>query len=197
MKIYKINLNEVSAEQLSEWFEQMSDEKKHSVMQTKIEHKRNLRIAADGICRLATAEFCAVSPAEIEFGYNEHGKPFAKNLPVHFSVSHSGDIAVCAVSDKEIGVDIEKIRDVNPRSAERFASVKEKEYIRDNPNGFFEIWTLKEAYFKCIGTGLGADIKNVTFDISEKGVTCSESGYKLSFIETETDYVCSVCEKTI
>lgn len=197
MKIYQTNLNKVTENQLNELFEQMSDEKKRSVMRTKIEHKRNLRIAADGICRLAISEFCAVSPDEIDFGYNEYGKPFAKNLPVHFSVSHSGDIAVCVVSDKKIGVDVEKIRDVNPRSAERFASEKEKEYIRNNPNGFFEIWTLKEAYFKCIGTGLGADIKNVTFDISEKGIECSESGFMLSFIEAETDYVCSVCKKTI
>lgn len=197
IKIHRINLNDVAAEQLNEWFEQMSDEKKRSVSATKIKHKCNLRIVADGICRLAIAEFCAVSPAEIELGYNEHGKPFAKNLPVHFSISHSDDIAVCAVSDKEIGIDIEKIRDVNPRSAERFASEKEQEYIRKCEKGFFEIWTLKEAYFKCIGTGLGADIKNVTFDISEEGVACSESGYKLSFIQIETDYVCSVCEKMI
>ncbi len=196
MKIYSINVNDISCGQLCDWFEQMSNERKESVMRTKIEHKRSLRIAADHICRTAIAEFCGVKPNEIIFGYTEQGKPYTQNLPVHFSISHSGDIAVCAVSDNEIGIDIEKIRNVNPRTAERFANDKEKEYINTSENGFFEIWTLKEAYFKCIGTGLGSDIKKVCFNISENGIICSEYGFELSFFEVEKDYICSICKKT-
>lgn len=196
MKIYHFNIADATAEQLAQWSEQMSDERRQSVMRMKVEQKRNLRIAADALCRNAIAEFCGVSPAGIIFEYTRHGKPYAKGLPVHFSISHSGDIAVCAVSDNEIGIDIEKIRTVNPRSAERFASEKEREYIRTAENGFFEIWTLKEAYFKCIGTGLGSDIKNVTFNVSDSGIACSENGYELSFYETDKDYICSICKKT-
>ncbi len=196
MKIYHYNLTDTDDSLLKEWFAQMSSEKKQSVSKMKVEGKKNLRIAADALCRNALADFCSISPAEITFEYSAHGKPYAKGLPAHFSVSHSGDIAVCAVSHSEIGIDIEKIRSVNLRASEKFATENEREYIRNSETGFFEIWTLKEAYFKCIGTGLGTDIKDVSFDINGKDIACSESGYKLSFIEIDKNYICSVCKKT-
>ena len=60
---------------------------------------------------------------------------------------------------------------------------------------FFEIWTLKEAFFKCKGTGLGSDIKSVCFEITEGNVSCSDNGYSLFFEKTSDGYVCSVCIK--
>lgn len=195
MKLYQINICDIDSAQFNVWFNQMDNERKNIILQTKTEHKRNLRIAADALCRKAISDFCGISPAEIVFKYTQTGKPYIKGLPVHFSISHSGDMAVCVVSDNEIGIDIEKIRDINPRICERFATKEETEYIRNFKNGLFEIWTLKEAYFKCIGTGLNKDIKNVSFDICENNIICSEKGYRLSFYETNPDYICSVCEK--
>ncbi|MEE1012090.1 MAG: 4'-phosphopantetheinyl transferase superfamily protein [Acutalibacteraceae bacterium] len=189
------DIRKVKKSELSAWFEQMSDERKQAVSQMKVEHKRNLRIAADALCRKTIADFCGVEQNKIIFEHTKTGKPFAKDLPVHFNVSHSGDMVVCAVSDCEIGIDIEKIRNINPRTAEKFATESEKDYISKNKNGFFEIWTLKEAYFKCIGTGLGADIRDVSFDIGEKKILCSENGFECSFIETDADYICSVCKR--
>ena len=195
MKIYHFDIKNADKAMLDEWFEQMSAERKQAVSQMKVRHKRDLRIAADALCRKAISDFCNISPADIEFEYNGNGKPFAKNLPVYFSISHSGDLAVCAVSDCEIGIDIEKIRDINLRVSDRFATDREKEYIRNYENGFFEIWTLKEAYFKCIGTGLGSDIKDVSFEINGKDISCSEDGYKFSFFEIDKNYICSICKK--
>ena len=125
----------------------------------------------------------------------EKGKPYVKGLPVCFSISHSGDYAVCVVSDEEIGIDIEKIRPINKRVADKFATEKEKEYILSSSNGFFEIWTLKEAYFKCIGTGLGKDIKEVSFDISDNNIAFSKSGYEFTFCDINKNYICSICKK--
>lgn len=196
MKIYHFNIKNTDSKQIDEWFELMSDERKQAVSRMQVEHKRNLRIAADALCRKAISEFCGISPADIVFVYNEKGKPYAKGLPVHFNISHSGDIAVCAVSESEIGIDIEKIRSVNPRISDKFATEEENEYISTSENGFFEIWTLKEAYFKCIGTGLDANIKNVSFEIFENKINCSESGYEFSFHKIDSEYICSTCKKT-
>lgn len=190
------NITELSDNALSEWFSQMSTERKEAVKKLKTPHKQKQKIAADYICRKAISEFCKIAPQKIEFNVSEYGKPFAKDLNVNFSISHSGDYAICAVSDKKIGIDIEKIREINPKSASKFACKNEEEYIFAHENGFFEIWTLKEAYFKCIGTGLGADIKNVNFSISENGVHCSEKGFECSFISVDNSYICSVCMQT-
>lgn len=196
MKIYQLNVSNIEQSCFELWFSAMSEERKQSVSQMKNEQKRKLRIAADALCRKAVAEFCGVEQSEIVFEHTEKGKPYAKNLPVHFSISHSGDIVICAVSDCEIGIDVEKIRSINPRTAERFATESEKEHIAKSENGFFEIWTLKEAYFKCIGTGLGSDIKDVSFNIDNGCIACSEKGFHFFFYETEKNYICSVCKKS-
>lgn len=195
MELHFINITDIQSAQFDEWFEQMSEKRRHEVSRTASEKKRKLRIAADALCRRVIAEYCSVSPDAIVFEYGEKGKPYAKGLPVHFSISHSGNYAVCAVADSEIGADIEKIRAITPRAADRFATEAEKEYISASQNGFFEIWTLKEAYFKCIGTGLGSDIKSVSFEVCENRIICSEKGFELSFHEIDKNYICSVCIK--
>lgn len=195
MKIYSCDISKISDSDFRVWFEKMSGERKESVRRLLIPHKQKLKIAADNLCRNAVAEFCGISTDEIEFGTKEKGKPFAKGLDVHFNVSHSGDIAVCAVSGREIGIDIEKIREIKADACRKFANENEIEYINSNKNGFFEIWTLKEAYFKCVGTGLGADIKNVWFDITKNGIICSEKGFDCRFINIDKDYICALCEK--
>lgn len=197
MQIYKCNISEITENEINEWSDLMSEERKDEVMLLVSQEKRASKIAADNLCRKAISDFCGITPEKIEFSKNKFGKPFAKNLPVYFSISHSGDWVVCAVSDKEIGIDIEKIKPHNPKSAEKFATEKELEYIRSNEKGFFEIWTLKEAYFKCIGTGLGADIKNVSFEITPERIICSESGFELSFHNVDKEYICTSCIKTL
>lgn len=195
MKIYSCNISDISEAEFRECFAAMSIERKESVLRLQNEQKQKAKIAADYLCRLAISEFCGIEKEQIEFALTERGKPVAVNCNINFNVSHSGDFVVCAVSEKEIGIDIEKIRPINPKTAERFACPDELDYIKSEENGFFKIWTLKEAYFKCIGTGLGADIKNVFFNIGENGIICSENGFDCSFTDVADGYICAVCEK--
>lgn len=195
MHITISDINNVSSADIEKWLNEASSEKQEEFSRIKVESKRNERIVADHLKRTAIADYCNVAPECIEFGVTEKGKPFAMNLPVHFNISHSNGLVVCAVSNNEIGIDIEKIRTVNPRTAKKFACPDELEYIGTHENGFFEIWTLKEAYFKCIGSGLGSDIKNVCFKINENGIICSAEGYVFSFVDIKDGYICSICTK--
>ncbi len=195
MKLYSINLNDVTPEQLRLWFDAMGQERKKEAAKIKVKRKQALKITADYLCRKAISDFCGVAPEKIEFDKSEFGKPFAVGIDVHFSISHSGDVVLCAVSEKEIGADIEKIRSIRLDAAKKFSGENELKYINENQNGFFEIWTLKEAYFKCIGTGLGSDIKKVCFTKAENGFECSEKGFSITCPEVCDGYICSVCEK--
>ncbi len=195
MKVYSCNLTQVTQAELDEWFKAMNQKRREAVMRLKIEDKRKAKIAADRLCRIAISEYCAVAPDRISFSFNERGKPYAVGLNVFFNVSHSGNFVVCAVSDKEIGIDIERIRPIKPNAAEKFACPDEIEYINSAENGFFKIWTLKEAYFKCIGTGLGADIKKVSFEIRQNEIQCNVHGFECSFYDIANGYICSVCRK--
>ncbi len=112
MKTYFRFVSQTDKNQLDLWFDEMSAEKKESVLRLQKSETANQRIVADGIIRNALSEISGINPSEIAFLINGFGKPYAKNVDAQFSVSHSGDVVICVVSDYDVGVDIEKIRDV-------------------------------------------------------------------------------------
>lgn len=88
------------------------------------------------------------------------GKPvFTDHPDCHFNLSHSGEMAFCALSDRPVGADIEI---VCPRKSEFPAYVfKGKEYDRylslgGDWNAFYTLWTEKESIIKYTGEGLKA-----------------------------------------
>ena len=195
-KLGFLNTENLDSSALDCAFKKMSDERKKETLALVSESKRNQKIAADMLCRQMLAEAKGIDNENISFNKSSTGKPFAENSNFKFSISHCGNLVVCAVSEKEIGVDVEKIRDIRLKAAEKFASKTELEYIGNSLERFFEIWTLKEAFFKCKGTGLGADIKDISFQIDDShSITCSESGYKLCFDNSFSGHICSVCIK--
>ncbi|AIS52126.1 4'-phosphopantetheinyl transferase Sfp [Thermoanaerobacter kivui] len=96
----------------------------------------------------------------LQFIRNDWGKPSIAGLEgVHFNISHSYDCVVCGISLLPIGIDVEKVREINTNIANRFFSTEEIEYV-NMKNGnerlerFFQIWTRKESYVKAVGKGL-------------------------------------------
>ena len=48
-------------------------------------------------------------------GYSPEGKPFLAHYPdIHFNLSHSGTVALCAISDQPVGADVEVPRKISP-----------------------------------------------------------------------------------
>ena len=92
-----------------------------------------------------------------EFVYNEFGKPSFSNLPIRFSLSHCKDAVACAVSDHNIGIDVETIVPYNPDVARRVCTAAELEMLEQSKNKdaeFIKLWTVKEAISKYEGMGL-------------------------------------------
>ncbi|MFI8294145.1 4'-phosphopantetheinyl transferase family protein [Streptomyces sp. NPDC085614] len=95
-----------------------------------------------------------------------HGRPAleAPSTPLHFSLSHSGGMALVGIAAVPIGVDVEKLPSrqtvedcspaLHPGERSELAGAKDTELkVR-----FGQIWTRKEAYLKGIGTGLSRDL---------------------------------------
>lgn len=124
----------------------------------------------------------------------ETGKPIMPDC--YISVSHSADLAVCAVSRKPIGIDAEKKRNVEKREKYRFFTQSENKYVNNGQNpdlNFLVIWTMKEAYKKVTGCDWG-ELSGVNF-AEEDGRLCEKrAGYRF---ETECfgEYVITVCEQ--
>ncbi len=99
----------------------------------------------------------------VEIVKTEKGKPYFKYIPdLFFSISHTDGLTVIALSDCEVGIDVEKIKKADLRVVRRFLK-NEADYIteKDSDRRFFEVWTKKEAYLKCKGTGLSGGLNCV------------------------------------
>ncbi|MCQ2435351.1 MAG: 4'-phosphopantetheinyl transferase superfamily protein [Clostridia bacterium] len=128
---------------------------------------------------------------EFELAENEFGKPYVVGRPdVHFNISHSGKVVVCAVSDTECGVDVEDLSVSHDIMgvATRFMSVLEYDamMMSENPNrAFCRLWTLRESYVKMRGRGFDIGLSTLKCDfhlgkakISEQGVEQNDAFFK-------------------
>lgn len=102
---------------------------------------------------------------DYELKNNEFGKPYFENCKLKFNISHSKNIVAVAVSENEIGVDVECIKKKHDGIADRFFHADEIEYLNsfsceEYDVEFTKIWTKKEAYIKAIGTGFSTTLKS-------------------------------------
>ena len=101
-----------------------------------------------------------LSERDMKYTFNAYGKPYFANAEdLHFSISHSGEYAMVVLSDKEIGCDIQQIKNINLSIADRFFTAEERKYVKCTEN-FFRIWTLKESFIKAIGKGLALPLNS-------------------------------------
>ncbi len=160
MKLYIANLSDFPESDYNETFNMMSDERKASVLRYRNENDRRRSVLGERLARKGISALFGISEREIEFARTEKGKPFAVNANAHFSISHSKDLVVCAVDDREIGVDVELIREIEMRVTKIACTEQDRDFIFEPHNEnerilrFFEVWTAKEAYFKYLGTGI-------------------------------------------
>ena len=91
---------------------------------------------------------------DLEWKYNEHGKPYIEGGP-YFSISHCKAGIAVAIDDAPIGIDIETIRHANEDLVERTMNEKERLGISElGMREFTRLWTQKEAIVKAEGTGI-------------------------------------------
>lgn len=117
-------------------------------------------------CTLSGLRSELAEPIPLTYRYGERGKPYFENIPLFFSISHSGEYVLCAVSRRELGADIQKIQSADVlKLAKRFFSESECRTLegceshRERQRLFFGFWTRKEAYGKLTGEGLAATLR--------------------------------------
>lgn len=182
---------------LKDFFKEIYPSKQKRIK--KLINKRRLKQAIIGeILLKKLLEKNNLSYKSLNFINNDLGKPYIKNNPIFFNISHSFLYVIVVTSHHEIGVDIEKVRKTHENVWHQFATEQEKNYLfsskKDIERRIFEIFCLKEAYFKMKGNNLN-DAKSVEFYITQNGVSCSDKSVHAYFINDLKDYVVAVCEK--
>lgn len=94
-----------------------------------------------------------------EVAAGERGKPWFPAFPqYHFNLSHSGTLALCALADRPVGVDIQETRNAwRPSLVDRTCTPEERAWLAsrgDRPEDFTQLWALKESGGKQTGYGL-------------------------------------------
>lgn len=156
-----------------------------------IDLKRICEIDADRACKVdrlrlyedkkrcvAGGLFIKKFLGDANISLNEFGKPTADN-GLYFNISHSSEYVLFALSDKEIGCDIEKSRKIEPEKLGKIVFCEnEMNAIKksaDKQQCFFDLWTRKESLLKCIGKGFHQNSKSV--DVSRQPCQISENTY--------------------
>lgn len=144
----------------------LSDEEKARARQgLRGEAGRNF-VVSHGALRNILGRYLDQRPEQIRLVTDAQGKPHlaspAGPPTFRFNLSHSGALALCAVTrGRDVGVDVERIRPVSAwrEIAARYFSRHEFEALCALPDGraleaFFWGWTRKEAYSKALGLGV-------------------------------------------
>lgn len=111
----------------------------------------NVDISSDELIRKAIKRYQKLFNKHIVecsiIRYNDK-KPVLEPNVFNFNISHSGDIKLVAVSDSEVGIDIEKHKDIDYKLiVKRFFNPGEKcESLKE----FYRYWTAKESYTKWV-----------------------------------------------
>jgi len=118
--------------------------------------------------RLLLSRYTNISPPEIEFIAGKNKKPElrSESNKLRFNVSHSGELILIAISDTEIGVDVERIETGFNYTDILKHSFSEHEISRiqqaaDTREQFFRLWTRKEALTKASSKGLDDELRDI------------------------------------
>ncbi len=170
------NIRDYTEAQYDAMYRAASPERRARADRFRHEDDRKRCLCADMLARNMLAKASGIAPEDVSFTYGDKGKPYA-NLPLHFSVSHSGEYVLCAVSDTPVGADIELIKPFRAGMVGRYFTPTEAAYVWSGnpvPDGnvtdadtcarFYRVWTAKESYVKMTGTGISTDLGAVAFD---------------------------------
>lgn len=177
----------------------------------KIQRQRNASAANKQRLISAFLQYClakelGIGIAEVKFEYGPHGKPKVAGQEVEFNMSHSGDYVVLAISDDTIGIDVESKKQDRLHIAKRFfcdeeySDIMSRDGQRQQERRFLELWTMKEAAVKYLGTGLQTGFDTFLIE-NEKGFDCvsrtdfsqGEQVWFSTLFLDEEKYCVSVC----
>lgn len=139
----------------------LDDEERRRADGLPSEHQRRRFVVAHGAIRVILGRQLGMPPGQLRWVRGPHGKPeLAVRAGPRVSLSHSGDLAVLAISTvRRVGVDIERLRadlDAVAMSARYFTCfeasfVAAAERRAGQLDRFARLWTRKEACVKATG----------------------------------------------
>jgi 4'-phosphopantetheinyl transferase len=151
----------------------------------KFKRSRTERIVSQAALRSLLTRYLGIPPAEVRLERSSKGKPWCADDPdIRFNMSHSeGLTAIGFAKEQEIGVDLERIRDLRDLEEviRKSLNTGETEQLGKGPEqrrkDFFRFWTFKESYLKAVGEGMRLSPEKLEFRIRKGGVELLAAPY--------------------
>lgn len=161
-------------------------------------------VVVRGLLRVLLGCYLDEAPERVPIGYAPDGKPILETKALEFNVSHTNGLALFAVGERPVGVDVEAIREMTNATGlvGRFFAAAEREQFEQLPEevraaGFFRGWTCKEAVLKGIGCG-ARDLDRCVVDLDPRcpprivGPTETAMSWNVACWEPMAGYVAAV-----
>jgi len=163
-----------------------------------VPRRRREFLVGRGAVRSILGAYLGIAPRHVEIAVGPHGKPFvdAPGAPA-FNLSHSGDMAVVAVSAGfDVGIDIER---VDPALdvmaiARRFLAPDEVAHLASleaaaRAAAFSRLWTRRQACLKTSGTGFAIGLGEVRTPLPRSAAPTSDGARTIVDIDPAPGYV--------
>ena len=200
-----MNINMLEGkEQFNLWYDKMPDFRKRKIDALKPHRSKLLSLGA-GILLDTAMKDAGISSYEIELLENE--KPRIKGMrDVFFNISHSGEMVVLGISDKEIGVDVEKVKHFKESLINYVFMPQDQELAKelmesgsDKDKVYTRLWTVKESIMKYSGKGISLSPKNILLRLEDGKIKASSAACDceaLNLMPYEIDdYQITVCSE--
>lgn len=171
--IWRANLHNPNA--LESYYLLLSPDEQERANRFYFPKDRDRYVIARGILRSILSRYMDLPPQDLQFRYSPTGKPFlaySSDLPLCFNLSHSGQLALYAVAQRNVGIDIEQIcleRDCEGIAERFFAASEQADLNQLSPElrqqAFFNGWTRKEAFLKATGQGLTISLDQIVVSL--------------------------------
>ncbi len=186
IRISCLDVATLSEERCAEILNLLSEERRRRAERYLNGNDRALCIGAGYLLDCALKER-GKSERDACYRFGAHGKPYLADGTFCFNLSHSGTLAVLAVGESEIGIDVEKVRPVSESLEKRVCSEREQAYLAKCGAGreeeFFRIWTAKESVMKYDGRGLLLPFREIEAIPTARGLTARFGGAELGIKE--------------
>ena len=206
IKLLAANINQdIEDNKIEEFLKLISKEKLDKINRYRFREDYLRSLYGDILVRFEIIKQLGIANSDIKFTLNKYGKPYIEGYNnLFFNISHSEDWVICAISDEEVGVDIEKIEKAPVEVAEHYFHSREYKLIRSKASEevdeyFYKMWTLKESYIKWIGKGLSKQLDSFSIneDINNEFYIEENKELRLNQCKFDKDYIISLCCKEV
>lgn len=121
--------------------------------------------------------------SNVKIAYKSSGAPFLINSNKHISISHSGTLVAIALSNENVGIDLQIISDKPLKIKSRFLSKAEIQMMGGQLDALtaVKLWCAKEAVYKFLSIPETPLIGGIMLQQNEENIVEQNHGLNISF----------------